>query len=167
MLAVLQIPTVWLCRTRGQSIPPSCGRVNHPLLKQEEPIAVIQNAIVAPIAGVLPASADGGADRKSVRVVIRVDGAQEVEPAADGTGRGGVGGAGEELREQVVVQVDEETGDGEREQVGAEEATAVDGVAPGPADAAEEGVNDAAWPLSQTASPESAVRAEVASLQTM
>lgn len=33
--------------------------------------------------------------------------------------------------------------------------------------AAEEGVNDAAWPLSQTASPESAVRAEVASLQTM
>lgn len=64
--------------------------------------------------------------------------------------------------------MEEEAGDGEREQIRAEEAAAVDGVAPGPADAAaEEGVNDAAWPLSQTASPESAVRAEVASLQTM
>lgn len=36
-----------------------------------------------------------------VRGVIRVDGAQAAETAADRTGRGG--GAGEELREQVLV----------------------------------------------------------------
>jgi hypothetical protein len=64
-------------------------------------------------------------------------GRHEAEVAADRTGAGrGRGGAGEEFRELVLVKVDEEAGEREREQVGPEEAAAVDGVAPGLAHAA-------------------------------
>jgi hypothetical protein len=58
---------------------------------------------------------------------------QEAEVAADraGAGRRG-GGAGEEFRKLVVVvEVDEDAGKREREQVGAQEAAAFDGVTPG------------------------------------
>ena len=61
----------------------------------------------------------------------RAGGGQEAEVPADRRG-----GPGEELRELVLVEVDEDAGEREREQVVTQEAVAVDGVAPGPAHAA-------------------------------
>jgi hypothetical protein len=105
-------------------MPPSRRRVYHVVTaEQEEPVAVIFDVVVVEInAALLPEIAAMGAG-----------GGQEAEVAADG-GSGGIK-VGEEFRELVLVEVDEEAGEREREQVGAQHAVAVDSVAPGPADA--------------------------------
>jgi hypothetical protein len=101
-------------------MPPSGRRVNHTIVvKQEEPVAVIDDVIVFPIKAVPSPIAAMGAGR-----------GQEAEVATDG-----MGGAGEEFRVLVVVEVDEEAGELEREEVGAQ-AAAVHGIAPRPAHAA-------------------------------
>ncbi|KAK1626322.1 hypothetical protein QYE76_000637 [Lolium multiflorum] len=101
-------------------------------------------------------------------------GGQEAEIAADRTGAGRRGGGpGEELWVLVLVEVDEEAGEHEREQVGAQEAAAIHGVPPGPAHAAggceparrhaaEQAASTssgrcAAWPSSSMPSPRGAV----------
>lgn len=110
----------------GQSIPASSGRVHHILVDQQEPIAVILDGISFPavVAFVREPDAAGG-----------VGEGQEAELAAE-RGGAGCGGAGEEGRVLVHVEVDEDAAEREREQIRAQEAAGVDGGAPGPAYAA-------------------------------
>lgn len=72
----------------------------------------------------------------ATRITRLTVGAQEAEIATDCTGASHGGGASKELMEVEVLEADEEAGKREREQVGAQKAMCIDGVAQGPVDAA-------------------------------
>ena len=80
------------------------GLVNHIVFEQEEAITVVSHEVV--FIEAITSLGGGGDDRR-----------HEVEL---GVNRGR-GGAGEELRERVLLKLDEDTGKREREQAGVEE----------------------------------------------
>lgn len=103
-----------------QPLPPPCRRVGHAVVDQHEAVAVV-----------------GDVDRGHVAVGQRGPAPRVVDVAGDGGAS--CAGAREELRGVEVVEVEEDAGQGEREEVLTQQAAVIDHRAPRPADAAARG----------------------------
>jgi hypothetical protein len=113
-------------RARGESIPSSCGRVNHHVVVLRGRFHVVDAGQEEPIAVIIDVIFDG---------VIFIGWRQEAEVAADGR-PAGRRGAGEELWKREHVEADEHAA--ERE-LRAQEALSVDDGSPCLAYAATDG----------------------------